>query len=77
MRETLLFLEDQAIVHKTENDLQWTSYKFCKERNFKTCTLNIMEFKGEGYIRTMIIIGVKAIELIEELVTLNAINLIK
>jgi hypothetical protein len=65
MRETLLFLEDQAIVYKTEHDLQWTSYKICKERNFKICTLNIMEFKGKGCIRTNIIIGNRTIELIK------------
>jgi hypothetical protein len=72
-----LFLEDQAIVHETENDLQRTSYKICKERNFKTFTLNIMEFEIKGYIRTNIITVNKAIELITALVTLNAINLMK
>jgi hypothetical protein len=76
MRETLLFLEDQAIVHKTESDLQG-HHKICKERIFTTCTLNITEFKGKGYSRTDTIIGNKATELIKELVTLNAINLIK
>jgi len=65
MWETLLFLEDQAIVHRTENGLQWTSYKICKERNFKTCTLNIMEFKGKRYVRTNITVGNKAIELVK------------
>jgi hypothetical protein len=76
MLETLLFLEDQVIVHKTENGPQRTSYKICKERNFKICTLNIMEFKVKGYIRRNIIIGNKAIEP-KKLVTLNANNFIK
>jgi len=65
MRETLLFLEDEAIVHITENDRYRTSYKVCKERNCRVCTLNIMEFKGKGCIRTNMIIGNKSIELIK------------
>ena len=56
-----MFLEDQAIVHITENDRQRTSYTVCKERSYKACTLNIMEFKGKGYFRTNIITDNKAI----------------
>ena len=51
MRETLLFLDDQAIIHKIENDLQRLSYKICKECNFKNFTVNIMELKGKEHIR--------------------------
>jgi hypothetical protein len=69
--DTILFADDQAVIVKTEDDLQRTLYKIsmtCKEYNLKISAVKtkVMAFKGNEHLRAKIMIDNKVTERIKE-----------